>query len=569
MKNPFKPNPFKIFAAAGLAAAFVSVSQAQPYYAVGDYNGWSNPSATAMTGGPVEYSYTITGQTPGGYGQVKVTDGTWANTWPGNNMVVLYDSTGSATIHFYPGSSGDGWLPLANRVGYDSPDNSLGWGIAGDFDSWNGLSGLLPSIGSGVYSNSFVVATAGTFGFKFQSPAGSWSYIYFGADFGNNNANGSYTTTNSPQTVPVVLDLPNGRYLIGSLAPAPVTNQVVFAVDMSSQIALGLFHPEYSVFVSGDFNSWPGTGTGALLLTNVPTYNGGGNTNIYYGTNTIIGLPGSVSDYKFTDNDPALPSSDNGYEQYNNRILTLLTSNGTLMLPVVSFGNLFASDILSVDTPVFFSVDMMSNGVYVTGTDGHQFDPGAGDNVYINGQFINWYAWESGTAPVNAPAGYQMIEEGLTTIYTNTIIVPAGTPVDYQYKYGMDPGGEYGGPLDDEAGFALNHVRVVRSTAFAVYINATDTFGYQYAEPYFTSGSTGGGNLSVGNPTGGTVPVTWLGRPGAHLQVNTDLTSGTWQDIVATDGTTWTAGYSSTNGFVSETNWPASSSKGFFRLIIP
>jgi hypothetical protein len=304
-------------------------------------------------------------------------------------------------------------------------------------------------------------------------------------------------------------------------------------------------------------------------LTNVPNYNGGANANIYYGTNTFIGEPGSSpTQYKFTDNDPALPSSDNGYEQVNNRTLTLLSANGTELLPVVTFGDLFASDILSVGTPVFFSVDMMSNGVYVTGTEGHQFDPSAGDNVYINGQFANWYDWESGSAPVPAPPEYQMIQQGSTTIYTNTIIIPAGTPVDYEYKYGMDPGALYGGPLDDEAGYAVNHVRVVRSTAFAVYTNATDTFGYQYSEPYFSSSSTGGGDLAIGAVSGGTVPVTWLGRPGAHLRVNSSLTGGSWQDLLATDGATWTTGYSSTNGFVSQTNYPASGG-AFFRLVIP
>jgi hypothetical protein len=122
--------------------------------------------------------------------------------------------------------------------------------------------------------------------------------------------------------------------------------------------------------------------------------------------------------------------------------------------------------------------------------------------------------------------------------------------------------------LDDEAGFAQNHHRVVRSTAFAVYTLATDKFGNQYGEPFFKSGSTDGARLSVGTPSGGNVPVTWLGRPGAHLQVSTNLAGGTWQDLIATDGTNWTAGYSSTNGFVSQTNWPAAD-KAFFRLVKP
>ena len=550
----------KILAAAGLLAASVSLSHAQPYYVVGDYNSWANPSATAMTGGPVQYDYTITGQPPGAYGNVKVTDGTWANAWPGNNMVVLYDSTGSATIHFYPGTSTDGWLPLANRVGYDSPDNSLGWGMAGGFDGWNGLSGLLPSIGSGVYSNSFVVATAGYFEFKFQSPAGSWSSIYFGQDFGNNNANGSYTTTNAPQTVPVVLDLPKGRYFIGSQAPAPVTNEVVFAVDMTYQILLGFFHPGSSVFVAGSFNGWPGPSSGGVVLNNTPAYNGGSNTNIWYGTNTFIGLPNTVTaQYKFTQNDASAPNS--GCETSDNRPLTLLATNGTLILPVAFFSDLYPSEVLSVAIPVFFSVDM--NGA--VGTDTHAFT--SGDSVYINGDFINWYAWESGTAPAPAPAGYQMIQQGSTTIYTNTIIVPAGTTVAFKYKYGMDPGSVYGGPLDDEAGYAVNHVRVVRSTAMNPYVMATDTFGNMYAEPYFSASSPGGAELAIGAVSGGTVPVTWLGRPGAHLQVASAL-GGSWQDLPATDGTNWISGYSSTNGFVSQTNWPAGSA-AFFRVVKP
>ena len=46
---------------------------------------------------------------------------------------------------------------------------------------------------------------------------------------------------------------------------------VVFAVDMSSQIQLGQFHPGYSVYVAGAFNGWPNPGTGlGLVLTNYP-----------------------------------------------------------------------------------------------------------------------------------------------------------------------------------------------------------------------------------------------------------------------------------------------------------
>ena len=68
MKHQLK----KMFAVAGLVAASVSVSKAQPYYVVGNYNGWANPSATAMTdngvvNGTEKYYYQVTGQTPDTY----------------------------------------------------------------------------------------------------------------------------------------------------------------------------------------------------------------------------------------------------------------------------------------------------------------------------------------------------------------------------------------------------------------------------------------------------------------------------------------------------------------------
>jgi len=104
------------------------------------------------------------------------------------------------------------------------------------------------------------------------------------------------------------------------------------------------------------------------------------------------------------------------------------------------------------DTPVSFTIDM--NGA--VGTDSHVFNA-TQDSVYINGQFANWYAWASGINPAGAPPGYQMVEQGLGNIYTNTIIVPAGTPVSFSYKYGIDEFAINGGPGDNEAGFGLNH----------------------------------------------------------------------------------------------------------------
>jgi hypothetical protein len=223
----------------------------------------------------------------------------------------------------------------------------------------------------------------------------------------------------------------------------------------------------------------------------------------------------------------------------------------------------------------------MTNAV---GTDAHSFSSGA-DGVYINGMFANgggtpypqsWYAWAGGVDPVSAPAGYQMIEEGSSEIYTNTIIIPAGTPIALSYQYGMDPGQLNGGPLEDESPSGANHFRVVRSTAGGTYVMPIDVFtNAPYVEPLFAPGNIyenmgtlSGGDLSVGAQSGGKVPVTWLGRPGAHLQSATGV-NGPWTDIWATDGTSWTNGVNTPNGLLSKTNWPAAGGLTLFRLAKP
>jgi len=578
-----------MLAVAGLVAASVTIVQAQSYYLAGNFEGWCN-NCTQMTsngpvgiGGNLQYSYQITGQTPNSWdtGGMKVTDGSWANTWPGNNMYMWYNANSNATIYFYPATFTDGFTPTSHRVGFADP--GLAWEVTGDFGpNWGSdPKAQMTLLGGsvGVYTNTYMVTNAGTYSFKFRTP-GTWNNFQIGTDFSSdNNGNGSVTTTANNQKVLFTLDLPNGRWQATIPGLIPVTNQVVFSVDMTSQIQQGYFTPGSAVFVAGAFNGWPPASTGnGLVLTNYPPFGDGSNTNIYYGTNQFIGLPGSsATTYKFNDNDPNAQNS--GWETSNDRTLTLLTINGPEVLNTVPFNNFYASDFLLQDTLVTFTVDMTNiAGGYVTGRDGHTFNP-ANDGVFVNGQFANyggnpqsWEPWFGGVNPVASP--YQLKEVGFGSVYTNTFTIPAGTPVAFLYKYGIDTNlnvdinaGQQNAQ-DDEAGTYSNHVRVIRSTAMNPYVLPTDNFGNMYSEPYFDNGSTSGGNLTMGSPAAGMVPVSWLGRPGAYLQFNTNVTGGSWQNLIATDGTNWTAGYSSTNGFVSVTNWPASGT-AFFRLVRP
>lgn len=551
---------FKTFAAAGLVAAFVSVSQAQPYYAAGALltPSWNaSDPATELIGGPTVYSNTLPSSANTIY-EFKIAASGWSANWPAGNAKIKGDANGTNTFYFYPGAIIDGWQPLANRVGYADPGN-MTWGVAGDFDGWDGTQLLLASIGNGVFSNNIVVTSAGNHQFKFQSPPGSWSDVYFGADFQNGGNNGSFSTTNSPQTVPVVLDLPHGRWVVGQLAPPPVTNYVVFAVDMSSQILLGKFDPSVDgVFVSGAFNSWPGTGTGALVLTNVPTYGGGSNTNIYYATNLFIGTPGSLGTaYKFTCNNAA-NSANSGYEpRSGDRTFNLLSNNGALVLPVVSFGDVYTSDYLTANTMVTFSVNMTNAHTYAAYTPSNNFDA-TSMNVYITGNFDDT-GWAP--SPWAIPNMRQMTETPTgSRIYTYTHTVLAGHPVDIHYKYGYDDGVNN---LDNEAPAYQDHVRVVRLTATGSYTMPTDTFGNQHVEPSMNM-------VSITPAGGGNVSVKWLGRPGVKLQKSGSVSGGSWSSYDATDGSTWTGTTNITSdGWACSTNLPAGGSAGFFRLVKP
>lgn len=548
MKNQLK----KIALIAGLAITSALTTLAQPYYIVGNVvNGWADPGTVLMTSNsPTFWSYSVTGGTPGNYEELKVTVGNWGTTWPGNNLKIKLDGSGANTIYFYPVVAGDGWLPTGYRVGYADPGN-MAWEIAGDFNGYGGGAGYdLPAIGGGVYSNTIVIPTAGVHAFKFRSQ-GAWDTAFGSPDMGVFNGDFSYTTTNSPQSVPMVVDMTNGRYLVGTLVAPPVTNQVVFLVDMSVQLHQGMFDPATDrVCVSGAFNGWPGIGPTALTLTNDPTW--GGNTNIYYATNVFIGTPSAfASAYKFTDTNPS-QSGSGGYEpRTQDRSFNLLPANGVLVLPVVYFGDASTNDYLAVDTLVTFNLNMAGR----TSISNVTFDPAIHPPPYINGNFLT-NGWIATWNPISL-APVQMTENPIgSTNYQFSYLVPKGHLVRVQYKCGFDDGVN---SLDNEALSFQDKARFIRTTATGTYAMPKDNFGDQYNEPSF-------GELSVGPASGGTVPVKWLGRPGVRLQSTTSLT-GSWTDHFQTDGTNWSIGASSTNGLVSSTNWPAGSGNRLFRLI--
>jgi hypothetical protein len=474
--------------------------------------------------------------------------------------------------------------------------------VFGSFQGWNATAGgtcvltndpsilvtnynfTPPVIESNVYTTTIVVTNNALRPLASPYCAEEYKYIiepeynYDSPGYPNDDPDsGNRFFTEGNQTLPIV-------YF--SDAPyAPLAN-VTLNLDMSGVALYDTNFIPNTVTAWGTFNGW----AGGIQLTNNPA---APNTNLYSATVAMGEGATFVLQYRYTnstyggwvydysqDGGPNWVNNNNYRRSIN---LPITVSNINTNFSTVFFNDLAPNDYLPKDTPVLFSVNM--NGAVAT--NGVAFDP-ATDTVYINGMFAGatpsdpnpaagvsqyWYAWAGGTSVPAQPA-YQMVQVGSTGIYTNTIVMPRGTPVALSYQYGTDPGQTYGAPLENEAVPAAVHYRVVRSTGFNPYTMAVDTFSNQpYQEPFFSVGNIAGignlagGNLSVGTPVAGTVPVSWLGRPGANLQSSTSLT-GVWQDLPLTDGTNWTAGSNSTNGFVSVTNWPASG-KTFFRLVKP
>ena len=551
----------------------------------GTYNGWGTGLNLVQAGRSTVYTNTAN-DTADANGETLnykfVIDGNnYEKTTSGNNRCVLLPATSGASLVLPTPFFSDAGAAVTNEILFQvdiAQQVNLGTFIPGtssvevrgSFNGWAGSVTLLTNNtaitvsgepGNPIWQGSYPVvgSPAAQEDFKYVIQPGT---VWESPSSTNQDSGGNRYFANEAQTLPLV-----------SFSDALFTLQFctnTFSVDMSVVSAFDSNFDPSSLTLNGNFNGWGAD----IPMTNNPN---AANANIYTSAN-IAYTAGQTVQYQFR-----YVEAGNGVKVYDhldgitggggNRLFVEPLSITFTNVPPVLFNNAQSNDYILQPTLVLFSVNMASNGVPVTDTSGHQFNASE-DSVYINGPFASdggvlgtWYPWAGGINPAPAPAGFQMVEEGLTTIYTNTVLIPAGTPVEFPYLYGMDPGSINGGPLVDENTSGVNHMRVLRSSGFNPYVMPADTFGYQYQEPLFSSVNTAAAQLRVGAPVAGTIPVSWLGRPGAHLQGSSNLL-GPWTDYPNTDGTNWTAGYSSTNGLVSVTNCPATGNS-FFRVVKP
>jgi hypothetical protein len=503
-------------------------------------NLWTGTADVAANGSVMEYKYVID-------------PNAWESIPKGNNRLATLPSTSGASlvlpkVYYADVAPLNVTVDLTCQVdmaqqiaiGAYTPGVSVVY-PKGTFNGWGTFDGMTndPTIlrtnqnglvTSNVYIGTYTISGSPgqTMDYKFYIDTGNkYEDPAAGSGDPSDHNNRFFNLADAPaQTLPLVFF---------SDAPyAPVsTNDVTFQVDMTAQILNGSFDPSTgTVEVRGSFNGW---GTPQILCTNDIT---APNTNVYRAVVRIVDSAGAFEGYKFW----ASVSANGGWETMaDNRSFKMISADSQV-LPVVYFNNVSPNDLLPEDTVVVFSVNM-TNAV---GTDSHVFDPSAGDYVYLNGVPNGFLTWDTFLPQLtNNPVG--------SRIYSIEMLLPKGSPVVQTYKYGING-------ADDEAAQGSNHSRVVRRTGS--YILPLDTFGNQYAEPSF-------GELAVGSAIASQVPVSWLGRPGVHLQTTADLASGPWQDLLNTDGAIWANGTTSTNGFVSVTNYPTGSAKTFFRLVKP
>ncbi len=416
---------------------------------------------------------------------------------PDNNVMFQVDMTAQITLGNYtPGQT----LRVSGVFN--------GWGDGDDLTNNPALSGDAVNIYSqAVNVPGFPGATVN--GYKFRANGG-WENDGVGP---NGAQNRSLVLVGGDQVLSLVY--------YNNLAPNVPTNSITFQVDMSAQILLGNFAPGQFIRVSGNMYS-PSFGDGIDLTNNAAL--SGNASNVYSTVIDVIANAGASFAYKFRANGGwESPTSTSGNDR------TFQVAGGSQVLPLVFYSDASPCDLLAEASQVTF-VLRLTNGT--TATDGTVYD--GSQTLHINGEFNSWAAWDP-LLPilVNNPIGSEFYE------YTHSF--PAGALRAQKFKFSI------GGP-DNEAPSQQDHIQYIRTTG-PTFTMPVAEFGTNYASVRVEQAF---GNLQVGSPAGGNLPITWLGLPCVTLQTRSDLTSGSWTDLPATDAT-------------SSTNWPNAGS-GFFRL---
>lgn len=280
----------------------------------------------------------------------------------------------------------------------------------GTFNGYGQLN-LVQEGGGTVYTN--------TADDSLDANGGQMQYKFWNSDSAEGNtgweslATGQNRSVLLPTNSGASLNLPTQFY--NDLGPT-VTNLVNFQVDVSQQIALGVFTPgSSSVEVRGLFNSWTG---GAFPLTNDPNIMvtnqfGLVTSNVWVGQTAVAGSPACVEAYKYVIQpgtvweSPDAVDSDGGGNRY--------FFNVPQTLPLVDFSD---EPYAPLSTNLF-SVDMSAQLLLGNWNPNMQ--------VALAGSFNNWNT--------GAPYMTNNPSAANTNIYYEAVVLGEGSTPQYKFTY--------------------------------------------------------------------------------------------------------------------------------------
>ena len=189
------------------------------FYVAGSMNNWTNPDVAYLMDAQADGTYAITFQVTAGEQQLKVTDGTWTNSWGdnGGNYVFKATTDGTVTVTFDPSSClvtvtgdclGEKEPLLINTVHAVGATGLTGfeWAVTENVMTNNG----------GVYTITFENVSAGTYEYKFAAN-GAWDLNWAAGvetvpgetytAWKNAMGNSSVTVAENGSNVTLILDL--------------------------------------------------------------------------------------------------------------------------------------------------------------------------------------------------------------------------------------------------------------------------------------------------------------------------------------------------------------------------
>lgn len=334
--------------------------------------------------------------------------------------------------------------------------------VRGGFNGWAGATPMTDPESDDIYS---FIADLGddligtTVEFKYVMIPGG------GGDNWESVANRTFVLADGGQVLDVVY--------FNDQSTLPATAWVTFQADMSDLLDKGWFDPaEDEIRVVGGFNGW------ANEESMIPDPF---DPSLYLYDVEVDASVGQDIEWKFR----AYPNenfADNGWSGGSNYKFTFTGED--LVLDPEKPNILPSGSPLAQDVTVRFTVDV--NGAL----DWYNKEPFQNiHGVFINGDFLGWPgSWGAADTSVlikmyddGATQGDAFADDG---IWTAEYLKAAGTGNFIIYKYGIwaegtDTLNNGVTPLDNEAGFSMNHSTMIDDTN-PLFLNTTDIFGSQW-----------------------------------------------------------------------------------------